>query len=303
MTTLIIGSTGQVGFELMRAMAPLGPLVGAGRSARVDAKADLTDAEGLRALVRAVEPTVIINAAAYTDVDGAEGDRSTAELVNAEAPGVLAREAAKSGALLVHYSTDYVFDGSGSSPRSEESPTGPLNVYGQTKLAGEQNIADAACRHLIFRTSWVYSARGRNFLRTMARLLQERESLDVVADQIGAPTSASLIADVTAHVVLAASRDKSLRGTYNLVAAGEASWHGFAQAIATELHECGDKPAMRADLVAPVTSDAWPTPATRPLNSRLDTTKLCSAVGLQLPNWQAEVKRVVRQTYEAESSK
>ena len=289
MKILLLGKNGQVGWELQRSLAPLGELVACG-----SAEADLGDLPALSALVRRMRPQIIVNAAAHTAVDRCETEPERAMAINADAPGLLAREAALIDALLVHYSTDYVFDGSGSRPWAEADATGPLNIYGRSKLAGEEAIRASGCRHLILRTSWVYAARGGNFARTMLRLAGERESLNVIDDQIGAPTGAELIADVTAHTVRGVARRPDLAGTYHLAAAGATSWHGFA----THVIEAARGMAARAVEVAPdaihaVPSTAFATPVRRPLNSRLDCSKLERAFDLQLPDWRVGVDRLL----------
>ncbi|MCU5787473.1 dTDP-4-dehydrorhamnose reductase [Alloalcanivorax marinus] len=293
MSTLLFGKNGQVGWELQRALAPLGPLVALDRHGLNGLCGDLANLDGLRATVRELKPTVIVNAAAYTAVDRAEEDRELADTINTAALGILAEEAKGLGALLVHYSTDYVFDGSGTAPWREEAPTAPLNHYGATKLAGEEAIQGQGCRHLIFRTSWVYATRGKNFLATMARLIQERDALRVIDDQIGAPTGAELIADVSAHAIRQARLDSQVNGLFHLVSAGETSWHGYACFIADWLKRQGIKVKATPDRIEPVSSEVWPTPAQRPLNSRLSTEKLEHALGLELPSWQVGVERAL----------
>ena len=226
MKILLLGQNGQVGWELQRALAPLGEVIGCDFDSPGDRKADFSQPESLLPLIRSVRPDVIVNSAAHTAVDKAESEPDLARAINATAPGVVAREAAASGALLVHYSTDYVFDGSGSAPRDESAPTGPLSTYGRTKLEAEDLIRASGCRHLILRTSWVYAARGGNFARTMLKLAAERDALNVISDQIGAPTGADLLADVTAHGIRRIGSDASLAGIYHCVAGGETSWHG-----------------------------------------------------------------------------
>lgn len=297
MSTLLFGKNGQVGWELQRALAPLGPLVALDRHGLNGLCGDLANLDGLRATVRELKPTVIVNAAAYTAVDRAEEDRELADTINTAALGILAEEAKGLGALLVHYSTDYVFDGSGTAPWREEAPTAPLNHYGATKLAGEEAIQGQGCRHLIFRTSWVYATRGKNFLATMARLIQERDALRVIDDQIGAPTGAELIADVSAHAIRQARLDSQVNGLFHLVSAGETSWHGYACFIADWLKRQGIKVKATPDRIEPVSTDAWPTPAQRPRNSRLSTEKLEHALGLELPSWQAGVERALTERY------
>ena len=297
MKILLLGKNGQVGWQLQRALAPLGEIVALERK---DAGGDLADPQGLAAAVRAAKPQVIVNAAAYTAVDKAESEPQLARLINTEAPAALAREAAASGALLVHYSTDYVFDGSGSAPWQESDAIGPLNVYGATKLAGEQAIAASGCAHLTFRTSWVYAAHGDNFIKTMLRLAATRERLTVIDDQKGAPTGAELIADVTAHAISQTLQQPAKAGLYHLTAAGEASWFDYAQyvlALARQARPQGVKTA--AGGVQPIASSQYPAAARRPLNSRLDTRRLQAAFGLQMPPWQQGVTRVLREILES----
>ncbi|AWI81653.1 dTDP-4-dehydrorhamnose reductase [Parazoarcus communis] len=294
MKILLLGKDGQVGWELQRALAPLGELVVLGRQGRDGLSGDLSDPAALRATVDAVAPDVIVNAAAHTAVDKAESEAELAQRINADAPGVLAQAAASRGAVLVHYSTDYVFDGSGSKPWQEDDVTGPLSVYGRSKLDGEEAIRASGCTHLIFRTSWVYAARGGNFARTMLRLAAERERLTVIADQIGAPTGAELIADVSAHAVRSLRARPELSGTYHLAAAGETSWHGYAEFVIEAARARGV--ALKVGEIAPIPTTDYPTPATRPLNSRLDTTRLCAAFDLTLPAWQRGVARMLDET-------
>ena len=256
---------------------------------------DLSKPEALAQTVRDVRPDVIVNAAAHTAVDKAESEPDVARTLNADAPAALARAAAEVGAWLVHYSTDYVFNGEGQTPWQEGDVTGPLGVYGQTKLEGEQAIAASGCKHLIFRTSWVYAARGGNFARTMLRLAQERERLTVIDDQRGAPTGADLIADVSAHAIRQAlgTQDASLSGLYHLVAAGETSWHGYAAHAIERARQLKPDAAWKVTEIAPVPTSAFPTPARRPLNSRLNTQRLQQAFGLTLPAWQQGVDRLL----------
>ena len=293
MKILLLGKNGQVGWELQRSLAPLGELVALDFDSPGPLSADFSKPESLASTVQAVAPDVIVNAAAHTAVDKAESEPELARAINATAPGILAREAAARGAWLVHYSTDYVFDGSGSTPRSEEAPTGPLNVYGQTKLEGEQAIRASGCRHLLLRTSWVYGARGGNFARTMLKLAQEREALKVIDDQIGAPTGADLLADLTAHMLRAARIDDSLAGTYHAVAGGETSWHGYASHVIAFARAAGVPLKVGEGAIEAVPTTAFPTPARRPLNSRLATAKLRERFGLALPDWRAGVDRML----------
>ncbi len=285
MTILLTGCRGQVGWELARTLAPLGPIVA------LDAEGlNLADADAIRRLVGDVRPRIIVNPAAHTAVDKAESEPELARAINADGPAILAEEAEKLGALLVHYSTDYVFDGTGATPRGEEAPTGPLNVYGSTKLAGEEAIRDRCRRHLIFRTSWVYGARGANFLLTMRRLMGERPELKIVDDQVGAPTWCRHLAEATALVLAQAlsptrGADKPEPwGTYHLTNGGETSWHGFAAAI-----QALDAPEHPARLV-PIPTTDYPTPARRPLNSRLDNGKLARVFGVRLPDWREALR-------------
>jgi dTDP-4-dehydrorhamnose reductase len=297
MKILLLGKNGQVGWELQRSLAPLGELIALGSDSR-DLCGNLGDADGLAATVRTVAPDVIVNAGAYTAVDKAESEAAACHAVNAAGPAVLAREAARLGALLVHYSTDYVFDGSGQAPWQEDAATRPLNVYGQSKLEGEHAIIASACRHLIFRTSWVYAARGGNFAKTMLRLASERERLSVVDDQLGAPTAAELIADVTAHAVRATLRRPELGGIYHLAAAGTTSWHGYAQFVIEQARRAGMAIKVAPEAIVAVGSDAFPTPAARPRNSRLATDKLQAAFDLALPPWQTGVARMLTEYFE-----
>jgi dTDP-4-dehydrorhamnose reductase len=292
MKILLMGGQGQVGFELQRSLAVLGDLAVAGR-----ARCDLTDADAIRALMRAERPGIVVNAAAYTAVDRAESEPDQAMRVNGSAPGLLAREAEEIGALLVHYSTDYVFDGSKPGSYAEHDAVAPCNVYGCSKLAGEAEIQAAGDRHLILRTSWVYGAHGANFLKTMLRLMGERDVLNVVADQTGAPTGAALIADVTAHLLaqyLGANGAGYPYGLYHLAAGGETTWHGYARLIAQEALDAGLPLRAKPDTVRPIATSDYPLPARRPANSRLDTGKLQSAFGLRLPSWEDGVRRTVR---------
>lgn len=292
MKILLLGKDGQVGWELQRSLAPLGELL-ALNSKSQDYCGDLANLQGLAQTVQAWAPDVIVNAAAYTAVDKAESEQAQAHRVNAEALEVLAQAAARSGALLVHYSTDYVFPGEGQAPWREEDVVGPLNVYGLSKLAGEQAIQASACSHLIFRTSWVYAARGNNFAKTMLRLAGERDTLGVIDDQFGAPTGAELIADVTAHAIVAWRAKPELGGLYHLAARGETTWCGYARYVLERAEQMGIELKVKPQAVSALTTDAYPTPARRPANSRLDTQKLEKAFGLQLPDWRLGVARML----------
>jgi len=295
MKILLLGCGGQVGWELQRSLSPLGELIALDSHTESNPQqlcGSFTDLAGLARTVQTVRPDLIVNAAAHTAVDKAESEPDLARSLNALAPGVLAQEAAKLGAWLVHYSTDYVFDGSGSAPWQEADATGPLSVYGQTKLEGEQAVATNP-RHLILRTSWVYAARGGNFAKTMLRLATERESLNVIDDQFGAPTSAELLADVTAHAIRAAIQKPALAGLYHCVAGGETSWHGYARFVLETAQGLGWTLKAWPEQVGATSTASYPTPAQRPLNSRLNTTKLQQAFGLTLPDWQAGVARML----------
>ena len=297
MKILLFGKNGQVGWELQRSLAPLGELVALDSSSK-ELCGDFTDPEGIARTVRAVAPDVIVNAAAHTAVDKAESEPGRARAINALAPGVLAGEAKKTNAWLVHYSTDYVFDGGGEKPWLESDATAPLNVYGATKLEGEQLIQQSGCRHLIFRTSWVYGARGGNFAKTMLRLAGERDSLSVINDQVGAPTGADLLADVTAHALRTAQLRPDVSGLYHLVAGGETSWHGYAGFVIDFARRAGIPLKVGQDAIKAVPTSAFPTPAKRPLNSRMDTTKLQRTFNLYLPQWPAGVERMLSEVLE-----
>ncbi len=290
MKILLLGKGGQVGWELQRSLAPLGELIALDFDS-TDFCGDFTNLAGLAATVQTVKPDVIVNAAAHTAVDKAESEPELARLINAEAPAVLAQEAAKLGALLVHYSTDYVFDGSGDTPKRESDVTGPLSVYGQTKLDGEQVVAKAGCPYLVFRTSWVYAARGGNFAKTMLKLAGERETLNIIADQIGAPTGAELLADVTAHAIRVARKQPEVSGVYHCVAGGETNWHDYACFVFDTARKLGRE--LKVSQINAIPTSAYPTPAKRPHNSRLDTQKLQQTFGLTLPHWQQGVARML----------
>jgi dTDP-4-dehydrorhamnose reductase len=289
---LLLGKNGQVGWELQRSLAPLGELIALDAQS-ADYCGDFTNLEGLAQTILAIAPDVIVNAAAHTAVDKAESEPDLARTINAIAPAVLANEAKRIGAWLVHYSTDYVFDGSGNTPRLETDGTAPLSVYGNTKLEGENAIIASGCKHLIFRTSWVYAARGGNFAKTMLKLAQERNALKVIDDQIGAPTGADLLADVTSHAIRKALTIPDVSGLYHLVASGETSWHGYASFVIEFARQNGVDIKVTADAIQAVPTAAFPTPAKRPLNSRLDNTKLQNTFDLKLPKWQSGVTRLL----------
>ncbi|GGH52922.1 dTDP-4-dehydrorhamnose reductase [Comamonas phosphati] len=298
MKILLLGKCGQVGWELQRSLAPLGEVVALGRHGIGDSAelcGDFTHPEGVVDAVRTVRPDVIVNAVAHTAVDKAESEPELAHQLNAAVPGMLAEEAARLKALLVHYSTDYVFDGSGDTPWQEGDATGPLSVYGRTKLEGEQRIRQAGDTHLILRTSWVYAARGGNFAKTMLRLAQERDSLSVIDDQWGAPTGADLLADVTAHAIRHLRLHPKDGGLYHCVAGGETTWNAYARFVIEQARQIRPELAIKASEVRAVPTSAFPTPARRPHNSRLDTRKLQATFGLHLPHWQQGVARMLHE--------
>ena len=288
---LITGANGQLGFELRRALAPLGEVIALDRSG-----CDLSNADSIASAVRSVKPDVIFNAGAYTAVDKAESEPDLAHAINAVAPRVIGEEAAKFGALVVHYSTDYVFDGTKLSAYSEIDTTNPLGVYGKTKLEGENALAASTPSHLIFRTSWVFGAHGSNFIKTILRLAAIREELRIVADQFGAPTGAALLADVSAHVAVRYLREHRADfpfGVYHLAAGGETSWHGLARHVVTKAATADANLQATTERILPITTPEYPTPAARPANSRLDTSKFRSTFGLQLPDWRFSVDQVL----------
>ncbi len=283
MQILLLGKDGQLGRELQRSLAPLGELTAWGR-----AECDLSQTDALYAKVVAAKPDVIVNAAAYTAVDKAESEPLLAHAINAVAPAVLAQATLDMGCRLIHYSTDYVFNGSGSTPWLEDSPTAPLNVYGKTKLAGEQAIAASGCNHLIFRTSWVYAKEGGNFAKTMLRLACERDALSVIDDQMGAPTDAAWLADMTAQVI-----GSSASGIFHAASAGEVSWHGYASYLIAKARQMGFPIKVSPDAIRAVASEAFPTPAQRPRNSRLDCSKLERTFGIAPPPWQQGIDQLL----------
>ncbi|MEY4592979.1 MAG: hypothetical protein RIR18_1874 [Pseudomonadota bacterium] len=295
MKILLLGKNGQVGWELQRSLAPLGQLISLDRNGASCLSGDLSNLPALAQTIHEVAPDVIVNAAAHTAVDKAETEFELAYRLNAEAPAVMAKEAKTLGALLVHYSTDYVFDGSGHKAWLEDDQTGPLSIYGKSKLVGEQEIASSGCRHLIFRTSWVYAARGGNFAKTMLRLAADRDRLTVIDDQFGAPTSAELIADITAHSIRQTQANPALSGLYHLVASGEISWHGYAKFVIAFARQAGLPIKVAEEAICAVPTTDFPTPATRPLNSRMATDKLRSTFNLALPHWQLGVERMLQE--------
>lgn len=303
MTVLVFGGNGQVGQELLRALAPLGTVVTTTRSGQLpDGSAceiaDFGQPQSLPALLDRLQPSLVVNAAAHTAVDRAEQEADAAFAANTQAPGVIARWCAAHGVPFVHYSTDYVFDGQGTMPYREDQPTAPLGVYGTSKRDGEQAVREAGGRHLIFRTAWVYASHGVNFLRTMLRVGAERDQLQVVADQIGAPTPAALIADVTAQVL---RHPQQLSGTWHLTASGQTSWHGFAEAIFSEALASGV--LAKVPKVEAIASSDYPTPAKRPAWSVLDNRKLQQDFGIVLPGWQDGLKQVMAEVVVRASAK
>ena len=293
MKILLFGRNGQVGWELQRSLAPLGELVALGSSAEDGLDGDFRNPAGVARTVRTVRPDAVVIAAAYTAVDKAESEPDVARTVNALAPGAIAEAAKAVGAAVVHYSTDYVFDGGGTAPWREQDATGPLSVYGRTKLEGEQAIAAAQPLHLLLRTSWVYGARGGNFAKTMLRLARERDRLTVIDDQVGAPTGADLLADLTAHALTALRADPAKAGIYHVAAAGETSWNGYARYVLGKAQERGQVLKAGPAQVEAVPTTAFPTPARRPHNSRLSTARFRAAFDLTLPPWEQGVARML----------
>lgn len=293
MKLLLTGKNGQLGFELQRALAPLGEVV-----ALDHAGCDLRDPDAIRRVVRDIGPAFIVNPAAYTAVDRAESDQEAAFAVNATAVGILGEEAARIGACVIHYSTDYVFNGEKAAPYSEDDTPDPQSVYGRSKLAGEQALQASGANNLILRTSWVVGAHGENFARTMLRLAATRDSLSVVSDQFGAPTSASLLADVTAHLVRQAQTDSAGAfpfGLYHLAAGGDTNWHEYACVVIDAAVKAGRPLKIAPEQIVPILAAAYPTAARRPANSRLNTKKLRDSFGLTLPHWREGLAHVLRQ--------
>ncbi|QMD52185.1 dTDP-4-dehydrorhamnose reductase [Citrobacter sp. RHB35-C21] len=290
MKILLIGKNGQVGWELQRSLSTLGEVI-AVDFFDTELCGDLTNLEGIAQTIRQVKPDVVVNAAAHTAVDKAESERELSQLLNADSVEVIAKESALLGALLVHYSTDYVFNGEGTHFRLEDEDTGPLNTYGETKLAGEIAVASNNPRHFIFRTSWVFATRGANFAKTMLRLAKEKEELSIINDQFGAPTGAELLADCTAIAIRAAVTNHTLYGTYHLVASGETTWYDYAQFVFDIARDLGE--SLVVSNVKGIDTSAYPTPAKRPLNSRLSNLKFQRAFATVIPDWTVGVKRVV----------
>jgi dTDP-4-dehydrorhamnose reductase len=283
MRILLLGKDGQLGRELQRSLAPLGDITAWGRN-----ECDLSQTATLYAKVIAAKPDVIVNAAAYTAVDKAESEPLLAHAINAAAPAILAQATLDMACKLIHYSTDYVFNGSGSTPWTEDAPTAPLNVYGKSKLEGEQAITASGCKHLIFRTSWVYAKEGGNFAKTMLRLASERDALSVIDDQIGAPTDAAWLADMTAQVI-----GNSVSGIFHAASAGEVSWHGYASYLIARARQMGFPIKVSLEAIRTVASEAFPTPAQRPRNSRLDCSKLTRTFGIAPPPWQQGIDQLL----------
>lgn len=296
MNILLFGKSGQVGWELQRALAPLGNLTALDFNS-TDFCGDFTNPEGVAETVRRLQPDVIVNAAAHTAVDKAESEPDLAYLLNAQSVEAIAREAQKLGAWVVHYSTDYVFPGDGETPWKETDATGPLNVYGETKLAGEQVLQQHCDKHLIFRTSWVYAGKGNNFAKTMLNLAKTRDTLSIISDQFGAPTGAELLADCTAHAIRTAMVKPEVAGLYHLVASGMTTWADYAELVFAKARQAGIELAVQD--IKKVPTSAYPTPARRPSNSRLSTEKFQSTFNLQLPQWQVGVERMLEELFTA----
>lgn len=285
---LLIGKKGQIAWELQLCLATLGDVTLIGSE-----ELDLANSNQIEQQVNLIQPQIIVNAAAYTAVDKAESEPDLCMAINATAPGILAELARESQALLVHYSTDYVFDGTKTGAYIETDPTNPLSVYGASKLAGERAIVEADCSHLILRTTWVYGNRGKNFLLTILRLAAEKPELKIVADQIGAPTWSTAIATATAQIVAQCQRDRDIKGLYHLSAAGETSWHGFASEIVDRYRSLYPDRHLAVDRILPIGTSEYPTPAQRPANSLLDNSKLSRDFGIQLPDWKLSLGQLL----------
>ena len=291
MKILLLGKNGQLGWELQRSLSVLGRLIASDRCEHQSLCGDLTQLSKLRQTIQLIKPDIIVNAAAYTAVDAAESDKDKAFLINHLAPKLIAEEAQKLNALFIHYSTDYVFNGEGKAPWYESDKTDPLNIYGQSKLAGEQAIIASNCRHLIFRTSWVYAAKGNNFAKTMLKLAKDKTELSIISDQVGAPTSTELLADTTAQVITKSKHLTDYCGTYHVAASGETTWFDYANFVFKVAAEKGVNLSLTN--VKPITTSEYPTPAARPFNSRLNTQKLCNTFSLTLPSWKQGVERML----------
>ncbi|ELW9443377.1 dTDP-4-dehydrorhamnose reductase [Pluralibacter gergoviae] len=298
MNILLFGKTGQVGWELQRSLAPLGNLIALDVHSS-DYCGDFSNPQGIADTVRRVRPDVIVNAAAHTAVDKAESEMDFAQLLNATTVEAIAKAASEIDAWVVHYSTDYVFPGTGDSPWSETDETAPLNVYGKTKLAGEKALKTYCTKHLIFRTSWVYASRGNNFAKTMLRIAKDRADISVINDQFGAPTGAELLADCTAHAIRIAQRRPEVAGLYHLVAGGITTWYDYAALVFDEARNAGMTLSLKT--LSPVSTSAYVTPALRPANSRLDTTRFQQQFGLTLPDWEVGVRRMLEELFTSRS--
>jgi dTDP-4-dehydrorhamnose reductase len=294
MNILLFGKTGQVGWELQRALAPLGNVIAVDVHS-TEYCGDFSNPQGVAETVRTIQPDVIVNAAAHTAVDKAESEPEFAQLLNATSVEAIAKEAEKIGAWVVHYSTDYVFPGTGETPWRETDTTAPLNVYGETKLAGEKALQENCVKHLIFRTSWVYAGKGNNFAKTMLHLAKERSELAVINDQYGAPTGAELLADCTAHAICIALKKPEVAGLYHLVASGTTTWHDYAALVFEEARTAGIELVLSK--LNAVETSVYPTPARRPNNSRLNTQKFQQNFGLVLPTWEMGVKRMLAELF------
>jgi len=292
MKILLFGKNGQVGWELQRSLAPLGELIALSSSSE-EFCGDLTDFSGIQQTLQQISPDIIVNAAAYTAVDKAESEPERAYALNAQAPAVLAQEAKRLNAWLIHYSTDYVFNGHSSQPYHEIDDCDPLNVYGKSKLEGEKNVLISGCSHLIFRTSWVYASHGNNFIKTILRLAQQRDKLTIVDDQVGSPTGAELIADITAHALRMVKQKPEVSGLYHLTATGSTSWYGFAKFILENAERMNYQLKIQSTALQPIPSSDFPLPAKRPFNSRLNIEKLTKTFGLILPSWQTGTARTL----------
>jgi dTDP-4-dehydrorhamnose reductase len=296
MKILLLGKNGQLGWELQRSLGLLGELIALDRLGQETMCGDLANLDGLRKTIADLKPDIIVNAAAYTAVDRAESEPELVKLINAQAMEVLAQEALKINAWLVNYSTDYVFNGTGTGAWCESDTTAPLNQYGQSKLEGEQAIQNSGCKHLIFRTSWVYGSKGNNFAKTMLRLASERQTLSIINDQVGAPTSAALLADCTAHALFQAIHNPQLAGLYHLAASGETTWYKYASIVIDQARKLGTE--LLVNEIKPISTLDYPTAAKRPYNSRLNTTKFSDSFGLVLPEWEKGVIRMLYETIE-----
>lgn len=293
---LLFGKNGQIGWELQRSLAPLGELITLDRR-DLPYCGDLANPAGIIDTLQTIHPDIIVNAAAYTAVDQAESEPALAFRINAEAPELLARQAEQIGAWLIHYSTDYVFNGSGNHPWRETDLTSPINTYGLSKLRGEEQIRKSNCKYMILRTSWVYAARGKNFIKTILRLAQEKEQLTIIDDQIGAPTSAELLADITAQTIPKLLKHSEKSGIYHVAAGGEISWHNYAKFLLDFACKHDIPIKARPDTIIPIHSENFVTAAKRPLNSRLNTEKFCNTFQLYLPHWQTAVTRMLEEIY------